>query len=137
MGSINTGRVVLGGLLAGVIAIVSEAIFFRIFFSDIQELFETHNFAARGTALWMPVTAVVFLLTIIAIWFYATARPRFGPGPRTALMVFLPLWFVVRSTEIVFIMFGVDVRLILLHAIWTLVAGAVAMLAGAWAYQEE
>ncbi len=28
-------------------------------------------------------------------------------------------------------------RLMLIHALWTLVGGAIAMLAGAWVYQEK
>ena len=126
-----------GGSLGAVIILVTESVFFRIFTSDVRELMEAHNFVTRGPGLLIPVTAMVFLVAIIAVWFYAAARPRFGAGPKTALMVFLPLWFVVRSTEFVFIMFGVDVRLVLLHAIWTLVTGAVSMVAGAWIYQEE
>ena len=69
------------------------------------------------------MTAMMFLVVTIAIWFYAAVRP--------------PLWFAVRLTELISIMFGVDMRLMLIHALWTLVGGAIAMLAGAWVYQEK
>ncbi len=31
---------------------------------------------------------------IVAVWLYAVARPRFGPGPRTALIIGLAYWVI-------------------------------------------
>ena len=43
----------------------------------------------------VPIFAVYgFLLGIVAVWLYAAIRPRFGPGPKTAAMAGLAVWFI-------------------------------------------
>ena len=39
----------------------------------------------RGQASCTRVVIVDFILGILTVWVYAAIRPRFGPGPRTAL----------------------------------------------------
>lgn len=93
MGKINWGRVILGGLLAGLVVNVFEAgsgIF-------LQQQYEA-AMAALGKS--MQTSAAVyyivygFIYGIFAIWFYAAIRPRFGPGPKTALCAGVAVWFV-------------------------------------------
>ena len=33
-----------------------------------------------------------FALGILAVWLYAAIRPRFGPGPRTAIKAAIAVW---------------------------------------------
>ena len=36
---------------------------------------------------------ITFLVGIITVWLYAAIRPRFGPGPGTAVIAALVVWF--------------------------------------------
>jgi hypothetical protein len=98
MAAINTGKVVAGGLVAGVVLNVVD---FVANYFIIGERFKA-NWDAINPALWpkmtAPSTMVTFVITdflvgIILVWTYAAMRPRFGPGPRTALVASLLLWF--------------------------------------------
>jgi hypothetical protein len=42
--------------------------------------------------------AVDLVMGLIVVWTYAAIRPRFGPGPRTALLAGGLIWFVVVLT---------------------------------------
>ncbi len=138
MGSINTKRVVLGGLLAGVIVLVSQRIFFQIFRDAIRQQLENHNFMLGGTNNIIILAVLTLVAGIVVIWFYAVARPRFGPGPRTALIVFLPIWFLVTLADVVLIIAGLNpVTPTVINMAWYLVTGAIATVAGAWVHQEE
>ena len=72
------GYVVRGGVIGGLIEFFVEFAFAGFFLSDIQSVQAAHNFMIRGPALLIPMTAMMFLVVTIAIWFYAAVRPRFG-----------------------------------------------------------
>src|SRR5436305_7613368 len=92
MQPINYRRVVLGSLAASLILFLGET-------SIIVGLFRTTLMAAREAA-HMPTTAPnpflgaveILLAGFVLTWFYAAIRPRFGPGPNTALRSGLLLW---------------------------------------------
>jgi len=85
---------ILGGLLAGLIIDVCEWI--------VNGLILGSAWAAAIKALNLPpATGIVpttaiwlwgFLIGIYALWLYATIRPRFGPGPRTAVIAGIAVW---------------------------------------------
>jgi len=47
-----------------------------------------------GTLGWVIVD---FILGILTVWVYASIRPRFGPGPRTAITAALVIWLAVHA----------------------------------------
>src|SRR5262245_36381973 len=93
MGKINVGRVVLGGLLAGLVFNVFEGLVTPLLLGDLM----TQSLAALGKS--MPESAAMmayyvglgFLWGIFGVWIYAAIRPRFGPGPKTALIAAMVL----------------------------------------------
>ena len=101
MASINVGRVVAGGLVAGVVA---NAIDFvtntYILASDMAAWAPTRNLdpAAMNSgpvaATWMVVDVIFGLLVVST---YAAMRPRFGAGPKTAMLAGLTLWIAVTG----------------------------------------
>jgi hypothetical protein len=108
MRRINYRRVVLGGLLAGVVFIVVEIILEQLVFKNIpgigsefermQALDITMDGWGQGNRLlaW----ALPFLGAILLVWIYAAIRPRFGPGPRTAVLasfVILGFWVILLA----------------------------------------
>ena len=96
MGKINMQRVVLGGLLAGVVLNVVDFILYGVVLKD--------DFAAAMQALGKqpPADSAIavfvlldFLYGIALVWTYAAIRPRFGVGPRTAVYAGLFVWVLV------------------------------------------
>ncbi len=96
MSKINYTRVLLGGLLAGVVLnfgeyVINEFILGEKWRAALASLNRTPP-AGGAIAVFVLMT---FLLGLIAVWLYAAIRPRFGPGPKTAVVAGLFLWLVV------------------------------------------
>jgi hypothetical protein len=141
MGKINAGRVLLGGLLAGVIINISEWFWNLVVFNkDIQDALAAIN---RPQAMSGSATVVYiiwgFLVGILAVWVYAAVRPRFGAGLRTAVRTGLMLWLLVyvQSTVGMAPMNIWPRRLMLIGLPVSLVEIVVATVLGAWLYKEE
>ena len=94
MGRINVGRVVVGGLLAGLIVNISEFVLNTyVIGSDMEAALKAMN-APPMTAGQIPMFVVLgFLLGIASVWMYAAIRPRYGAGPATAVKAGLAAWF--------------------------------------------
>jgi hypothetical protein len=87
--------------------------------------------------LWL--VAITFGLGVMALWTYAAIRPRFGPGPRTAVIAGLAVWALSYFYAGVYVYAGIVVmpmKLTWLPVAWSLVEVPVATLVGAWLYQE-
>src|SRR6185369_14393704 len=96
MGKMNIGRLIAGGLVAGLIINIAEgvtngAILGQEWKAWAATMSVTHQqpTSALAMTLW---TILAFALGLISIWMYAAVRPRFGPGPKTAIIVGLVLW---------------------------------------------
>lgn len=96
MGKINVKRVILAGIAAGLVFFLTDLI--------ADELVVGKEMRAGLLALGRPVPpetvasaahflAISLLLGIALVWVYAAIRPRFGPGPRTAVVAGLIGWF--------------------------------------------
>lgn len=89
MGAINTGRVVAGGLLAGLVFNIGDFLLNSVV---LQEDFRQSalSLGLDPTALEsmsgiLPWVAIDFLYGLLVVWTYAAIRPRFGPGVMTAV----------------------------------------------------
>ena len=100
--AINTGKVVVAGLAAGV---VSNVLGFLLFGMWLGPQFAVGydavapGLSAKGNspmALGWTV-AGGFAVGMLLAWLYAAMRPRFGPGAKTAFMAAVPVlilgWF--------------------------------------------
>lgn len=137
-GRIDLGRVVLGGLLTGLIINVGET---------VLNAFVLGPYYAEPMMAWGVAesphsvalfTVYGFLLGIVVVWLYAAVRPRFGPGPRTAALVGLVVWFIYSGS---FADFHLAVPLFspvvpFGNLAWGFVELPLAALAGAWVYRE-
>ncbi len=140
MGNINLTRVLLGGLLAGVVINVGEGI--------LNELILRGDWEAAMQALQLPMVGGViqgvlfivlgFVLGIVAVCIYASIRPRFGAGVKTAVIAGLTVWV------LIYIGFGFPflagvfpTKLFWISAVWGLVEVPLATVAGAWVYKED
>jgi hypothetical protein len=94
MGKINWGRVLLGGLVAGVVIDVVEYVLNNHVLAEQNDaLLKALNVQMRPNAIPMFMLNGL-LLGIAAIWAYAAARPRYGAGPKTAVITGLGVWFI-------------------------------------------
>jgi hypothetical protein len=79
-----------------------------------------------------------FIVGILTVWLYAAIRPRYGPGPKTAIYAGLTVWFLayVRS-RLGWVAMGVfSTGLMAFAVLWAFVEMILASLAGAWLYKE-
>ena len=85
MNRINWRSVVLGGLVAGVVWTVLGSLATAAFGHDFAAL--PHNRLAAPSGGFITLNVVLDLLEGLSIvWLHAAIRPRFGGGPRTALI---------------------------------------------------
>lgn len=141
MPNIHVGRVLLGGLLAGVVINLSEWFWNGVVFAkEIQDAMASINRPQAMESSAMVVYVLWgFLVGILAVWVYAAVRPRFGAGPKTALRTGLMLWLLVYVQASVG-MAPLDLfpaRLMLIGLPVSLVEIVVATMLGAWLYKEE
>ncbi|MDX1674290.1 MAG: hypothetical protein R3314_05740 [Longimicrobiales bacterium] len=134
----NYTRILLGGLLAGVVINLSEFLLNGVVLMDAMEA-ELELMDAAFAPWAMPFYVVMaFLWGIAMVWLYAAIRPRFGPGWRTAVMVGVFFWvFVTVLPTFANMAMGIAMEgLVGIGLIWTLVELPAAAVVGSWLYQE-
>lgn len=139
MGKINFGRVLLGGLVAGLLMNIGEYVLNdKVLGSQMKDYFALHNFPMPGGKAIAIAIVMVFVLGIVMILGYAAIRPRFGAGPKTAIIAGLFTWFgVYFFNNILGAAFGfVPTNILALLLGWGFVEYLVAALVGAWLYKE-
>ena len=138
MGKINWGRVIGGGLLAGLVGNILEALHGFLMKAQYEEMMKSiHKDMAEPKAL-VAHLAWSFILGIAAIWLYAAIRPRYGPGPATALRAGFAVWIFAHATfAIGTVTLGIfPVRFMVIVAVVALVERILSTLAGAAIYRE-
>src|SRR5262245_11640313 len=96
MNKINVGRVLLGGLLAGLVINVGEFILNAILLQErMKEELSLRNLSEPSPNIIALFLALVFLGGIAIVYLYALIRPRLGPGVKTAICAGLIAWFFV------------------------------------------
>jgi hypothetical protein len=94
MGKVNLGRVILGGLLAGLVINISEFILNTVVVgAQMEELLKARSMPPIGNSAIATFILFGFLLGILTIWLYAAIRPRYGAGPGSAIMAGLIVFF--------------------------------------------
>ena len=139
MANINIGRVILGGLVAGLIINFGEYMLNAIVLaSQWVAVTESIHRPAVGMNQIILFNILGFIEGIVAIWTYAAIRPRFGAGPRTAVYAGLLTWvtcyFLMNAYPTVLGIFPASMLVILLAE--GLVEITVATVVGAWFYRE-
>ncbi|SRR5713101_5608671 len=139
MGKVNWGRVVLGGLLAGLVLNVVDYLVYGVIFSaDMNAAMQTLGKPAVGGSQIAWFVVADFLFGIFLIWLYAAIRPRFGAGVRTAVVAGLALWVLYgllhAFAEAPMGLF--PMRMYVIGVVTTLIEYPIAAAAGAYLYSE-
>jgi hypothetical protein len=140
MANINVGRVVLGGLVAGVVLNIGEAFLnLQVLATAMEEFSKKFNLALPGGGFIATMTILMFIFGIVMMFLYAAIRPRFGAGVKTAVIAGVLVWFLsffyvtFLNTAMGLFATGPSV----LAASYELVQTVLASVAGAWFYKEE
>ena len=139
MSKINYGRVILGGLVAGVVLNIGEFLLNEVVFKQqMLEFFARLHLTPPGNNFIAIAVAITFLLGILIVCLYAMIRPRYGAGPKTALCAASVIWFCVYFYTGVLnaALFGLPTSFVITGMIWGLVEYSLAAIAGAWLYRE-
>jgi hypothetical protein len=142
MGKMNIGRLIAGGLVAGLIINIAEGVTNGAILGQQWKQWAAKMAPvtqqptnAEAMTLW---TILAFALGLIAIWMYAAVRPRLGPGPKTAIIVGLVLWILywplvtVQHTALGTVPINMEV----IGDIGGLIGAILGVLAGAAIYKE-
>ncbi len=139
MKQINVKRLLLGGLCAGALIWLVEGAASVLYMQTMEAAMKAHNLSMAMTpATWMISVLVSLLVGLALVFFYAAARPRFGPGPKTALVVAFVLWLSGCVVSLLgYGMLGLFPGSMLLQwAVTGLVEMMLAALLGGWLYRE-
>ena len=140
MSKINAGGVLMGGLLAGLVINIIDFVVnvpilgarwgesTKVLGVDVQKV------SGTSAAGWIVSD---FLIGILLVWLYAGIRPRFGPGPKTAVIAALAVWFITHVAYFSYVFMGLyPMGLILGSTVGALIATQVGGQAGCWLYKE-
>ena len=140
MSNINVGKVILGGLVAGVVYNVGEAALnMGILAQDIADFGKKYQLPEMGNSFIAKMTVLMFVFGIVTVFVYAALRPRFGAGVKTAVIAGVVVWFLsffyatFLMTTMGLFAFGPSVK----GALWELGEAVLASIAGAWVYKES
>ena len=143
MEKINWSRVFLGGLVWWVIGtLLWAAALFLYLDTEVTAVWKVLGLQVQ--VLRTPGFAVFWLVSsyvngLVAIWLYAAVRPRYGPGPKTAVGAGLAFWLIGTFLPMMFLgSAGVfPMRFVAMDSVTKLVLIVAATVVGAWLYKEE
>jgi hypothetical protein len=141
MTRINTGKMLVGGLVAGLVANVLDIIWnMAVLMDDGEAMVARLNLdpaLMTSAAGWVPWIVVDFLLGILLVFAYAAMRPRFGPGVKTAVIAGLTLYLAVSFVLFGFTSMGIfTMSMYVKSSACALVTVLAASIAGAAIYKE-
>lgn len=94
MGKINYGRLILGGVVAGLIGDILDwfvdGVWLAPRWTDGMKALNHPAILSARQIVWFDLIGIAGGLA--AIWIYASIRPRFGPGVRTAVYAGVVTW---------------------------------------------
>lgn len=140
MSRINLQRVLLGGLVAGLVLNVVDFLVYGVFLGEeFEAALAALGAEMEGSAAMATFITLDFLYGIVLVWLYAAIRPRFGPGPGTAIRAGLVLWVAVALLHAVgeAAMGLFPARLYIIGTVVALFLLPIAAMAGAYFYRED
>jgi len=143
--AINTQKVLIGGVVAGVVVNIIDFITYGFILGD-RFAADANAFkpglgdqmAVMSTGQTIGFLLMNFVVGILLVWTYASIRPRFGPGAKTAIYAAIPFWIFGLITTYGYMNMGITSSgLWWTYAIIWLVCLGLAALAGGRVYTEE
>ncbi|MDR3799135.1 MAG: hypothetical protein P4K93_13340 [Terracidiphilus sp.] len=140
MGKINVGRLILGGIVAGIVmdllGYLVDGLMLAQTWSDDMILLSKNEFS---TTQLIEFNLLGIVSGLVAVWIYAAIRPRFGAGVKTAIYAGIAVWIVgvlVPNASFMYVAGLFSRHLTLYTTLGGLVEVVVGTVAGAALYQE-
>jgi hypothetical protein len=139
MSGINTRRLMLAGLVAGILDNVLDGVIGAFFLSgDFNEILTRLNVeqGSLRSSAWIIIVGDL-LYGFLLVFTYVAMRPRFGPGPKTAVISALSIWLVMVITlSFLLIIQLYSMSGFVRNALLYLVASIIVSIVGAAIYKE-
>jgi hypothetical protein len=135
----NIGRIILGGVIAGIVANAGDYLINVYLMADegtamVQRLNLSAAAVEGSLVTWIIVDVILGLLLVFT---YAGFRPRFGAGPRTAIIAGVTIWLAICAVFAGLMSMGIYTQQAYLKSsVLTLANTVIASLAGAYFYRE-
>lgn len=134
VGNVNWSRVLIGGIAAAVVMMLFDVLGMAVLGMDMEAWLTQHQLTQPSIVIWI---AVVVVFGILIAWLYAAIRPRFGPGPKTALMAAAFIWILFGAIYAMFTAMGLYTQTeYFKFAAWGALQLAAAANVAAWLYRE-
>ncbi|MGE5834126.1 MAG: hypothetical protein ACM4AI_06575 [Acidobacteriota bacterium] len=136
--AINSGKVVVGGLVAGVVANALDYVFQGIVLKrDFEVMQQRLNLDPAKASNPVPWIVIDFILGFLVVVTYVGFRTRWGPGPKTAIYAGLVIFLGICATMFGLTSIGIfSTDTYMKSAALSLVTVMSASLAGAKIYKE-
>jgi len=140
MAGINIGKMIVGGVVAGVVINVGQTIVHLFLFADQSAALTESLGLGEPTGGQIGVYWLLgFIIGMVMIKIYVAIRPRFGPGPGTAIKAAVVTWTLGELVPTLFYtssgLFDLTDNLVFtISTLVLLIAGAIA---GAAMYSED
>ena len=141
MGKINIGRVILGGIVAGIVGNVLgylvDGMMLSSQWADVMKAMNKPEFTVQQLVAFEIVGLAYGILTV---WLYAAMRSRFGAGPKTAIYAGLAAWAIgglLPNVAFLSIMGLAPMGLTVATTAGAILESVIAALAGAALYKES
>lgn len=141
MTKINWGRVILGGLVAGLIINAAEylvnGVILQAWWAEVMKGLGKPEMMSGVQIAAFNVWG--FLVGIFTVWLYAAIRPRYGAGPKAAVCAGAAVWALgyLLAGVAPMVLHILPRRLMAIGIGAGLIEVIVAALVGAWLYKEE
>ena len=140
MGGINVGRWLASGFAASVVVFLVEGMASVFYMEEMEASLETLGIAMEMSTIgWIMAILASLIVGMAIMFFYVAARPRFGPGPKTAILAATVIWVCGNVLALMgYQMIGIyPTGMLVMWGGIGLVEMNLAALVGGWIYQEE
>ena len=140
MSKINMGKVIVGGIVAGIVLNIIDylvnGVWLAAQWAAASAKLNTGVDAMAGSAIAGYVVGD-FVFAILIVWAYAAMRPRFGAGAGTAVKAALLVWAITAVVGAQFVVLGVyPGQLLATSSICSLIGMIAAGYVGGMMYKE-
>jgi hypothetical protein len=132
----NYARIAVGGIVAGIICFVGDGIVHGVLLqARWMEIASTLHLPQGGSGYFSLYDLAKGIASVLL---YAMIRPRFGPGPRTALIAGLLTWALVLPIPLcgMIPIHFFELKFALLWSIYGIFPVVIGAVAGSWLYRE-
>jgi hypothetical protein len=141
MSRINYGRVLLGGLAAGLVANICDTIIgMFILADDTQRMVQRLGLDQRAMNSHSTITTwiiVDFIYGTLIVWTYAAVIPRLGAGNKTAITAGAVIWAAITVVLLGFEQMGIfTIDSFIRNAVLSFVAVVLVSCTGARVYRD-